>query len=89
MIEVSEKVLEPGFKYEWTGTSAQEIEAGGQTIIVFVMSFLFGYLFLVALYESWTLPLSVMLSIIIGFTGAVLAIWFQSKNSIYPIFDDL
>jgi len=45
MAEVSEKVLEPGFKYEWTGTSAQEVEAGGQTIIVFAMSFLFGYLF--------------------------------------------
>ena len=78
-----------GYKYEWTGTSAQEVDAGGQTFIVFFMAFLFGYLFLVALYESWTLPLNVMLSIIVGFLGAILAVWMQTKNSTYPIFNDL
>lgn len=89
MSKISDEVLPSGYKYEWTGTSAQEVEAGGQTFIVFFMAFLFGYLFLVALYESWTLPLNVMLSIIVGFLGAILAVWAQSKNSTYPIFDDL
>ena len=89
MARVSEKVLPAGYKYEWTGTSAQEVDAGGQTFIVFFMAFLFGYLFLVALYESWTLPLNVMLSIIVGFLGAILAVWMQTKNSTYPIFNDL
>lgn len=89
MAKISEEVLPAGYKYEWTGTSAQEVDAGGQTFIVFFMAFLFGYLFLVALYESWTLPLNVMLSIIVGFLGAVLAVWLQTKNSTYPIFDDL
>ncbi len=89
MMAISDEVLPSGYKYEWTGTAAQEVEAGGQTFIVFFMAFLFGYLFLVALYESWTLPLTVMLSIIVGFLGAILMIWIQSKNTAYPIFDDL
>lgn len=89
MAKISEQVLPNGYKYEWTGTAAQEVEAGGQTAIVFIMAFLFGYLFLVALYESWSLPLSVMLSIVVAFLGAVLAIWYQSKNATYPIFNDL
>ncbi len=89
MTEISKEVLPSGYKYEWTGTAVQELEAGGQTAVVFIMAFLFGYLFLVGLYESWTLPISVMLSIIVGFLGAILMIWIQSKNSTYQIFDDL
>ncbi len=89
MTEISQNVLPAGYKYEWTGTAAQELEAGGQTAIVFIMAFLFGYLFLVGLYESWTLPISVMLSILVGFLGAILMIWIQSKNATYRIFDDL
>ena len=89
MTEISARVLPAGYKYEWTGTAVQEQEASGQTFLVFFMAFLFGYLFLVALYESWTLPLSIMLSMIVAFTGAVLFIFIQSKNQVYPIFNDL
>ena len=89
MEEIAAEVLPTGYKYEWTGTAVQEKESAGQTGIVFFMAFLFGYLFLVALYESWTLPISVMLSIIIGFLGAVGLIYIQSQNPNYRIFDDL
>ncbi len=89
MERISKEVLPQGYKFEWTGTTVQEIESAGQTAIVFFMAFLFGYLFLVGLYESWTLPISVMLSIIIGFLGSILMIYFQSKNANYPIFNDL
>ena len=89
MAEISARVLPSGYKYEWTGTAVQEQEASGQTFLVFFMAFLFGYLFLVALYESWTLPLSIMLSMVVAFTGAILFIYIQSKNTVYPVFNDL
>ncbi len=71
MEEVSAKVLPEGYKYEWTGMALQEKEAGSMIVLLFGMAFLFAYLFLVALYESWVLPLSVMISIIVGFCGAI------------------
>ena len=89
MERISAEVLPPGYKFEWTGTTVQELESAGQTAIVFFMAFLFGYLFLVGLYESWTLPISVMLSIIIGFLGSILMVSLQSKNANYPVFNDL
>lgn len=89
MTEISNEYMPTGYKFEWTGTAAQELEASGQIAMVFFMAFLFGYLFLVGLYESWTLPISVMLSIIVGFLGAIMMIWWQSKNPTYRIFDDL
>jgi hydrophobe/amphiphile efflux-1 (HAE1) family protein len=70
MERISEKVLPPGFAYSWTGTALQEKEAAGQTGFIFALSILFAYLFLVALYESWTLPVGVMLSIGIAVAGA-------------------
>ncbi|MBP5534780.1 MAG: efflux RND transporter permease subunit [Alphaproteobacteria bacterium] len=89
MERISAEVLPSGYKFEWTGTTVQELESAGQTAIVFFMAFLFGYLFLVGLYESWTLPISVMLSIIIGFLGSILMVFLQSKNANYPVFNDL
>ncbi|MDD3669219.1 MAG: efflux RND transporter permease subunit [Alphaproteobacteria bacterium] len=71
MGEASRKVLPAGYQYQWTGTALQEREAGGQIILIFAMAFVFGYLFLVALYESWAMPLSVMVSIVVGLTGAI------------------
>lgn len=89
MIEVSKNVLPTGYTYQWTGTAVQEMEAGAQTMLVFIMAFVFGYLFLVGLYESWTLPMTVMLSIVVGFLGAIGMIYWQSMNDSYRIFDDL
>ena len=71
MEEISAKVLPAGYQYEWTGMALQEQAAGNTIILLFGMAFLFAYLFLVALYESWILPVSVMISIIVGFTGAI------------------
>lgn len=71
MEEISEKVLPAGYQYQWTGMSLQEQEAGTQTALIFALAFLFAYLFLVALYESWIIPVPVMVSIVIGLFGAV------------------
>ena len=84
MQEISEKVLPEGYQYEWTGMALQEQEAGNTIILLFGMAFLFAYLFLVALYESWVLPVSVMLSIIIGFCGAILMLFLRGiTNDLY------
>src|SRR5262249_33704259 len=57
--------------FEWTATALQEKAAGGQTGIVLGLAILFAYLFLVALYESWNIPLPVLLSVSIGVLGAI------------------
>ena len=73
--EVSERTLPPGFNYEWTGTAYQENSAAGQTGPILVLSVLFAYLFLVALYESWVIPVPVLLSVVIGVFGALFGVW--------------
>ncbi len=74
MEQVSSATLPQGFGYEWTGTALQEKEAAGQTTIVLALAVLFAYLFLVALYESWTIPVPVLLSVSVGVLGAVASI---------------
>ncbi|TVQ38891.1 MAG: multidrug efflux RND transporter permease subunit [Geminicoccaceae bacterium] len=74
MEEVAAATLPAGFGYEWTGTALQEKEAAGQTTIVLALALLFAYLFLVALYESWTIPVPVLLSVSVGVLGAIFAI---------------
>ncbi len=74
MEKLSEKVLPQGYAYEWTGTALQEKQAGGQTLYIFALAFLFAYLFLVGLYESWTIPIPVLLSVSVGLLGAMVAI---------------
>ena len=71
MDQLSQKMLPAGFGFAWTGTALQEIQASGQTGFIFVLSLLFAYLFLVALYESWTLPIGVMLSVSVAVAGAM------------------
>jgi HAE1 family hydrophobic/amphiphilic exporter-1 len=70
MAEVSAKTLPPGYGFEWTGTAFQELRASGQTGIVLGMAVLFAFLFLVALYESWMIPVPVLLSVVTGLLGA-------------------
>jgi multidrug efflux pump subunit AcrB len=70
MQEVSAKVLPAGYAYEWTGTAYQEQQASGQTVVILGLAVLFAYLFLVALYESWMIPLPVLLSVVVGAFGA-------------------
>ena len=72
------KNLPQGYRYAWTGMSYQEQIASGQTMLIFAMAFVFAYLFLVALYESWVIPLPVMLSIVIGLFGAIGLLWVRN-----------
>jgi multidrug efflux pump subunit AcrB len=74
MEEVAAKTLPPGFKGEWTDTAFQEKRAEGKTTIILGFAVLFAYLFLVALYESWTIPVPVLLSVAVGLLGSFAAI---------------
>lgn len=76
--------LPPGFGYEWTGQSLQEIASGSQAPILIGLSILFVFLLLAALYESWAIPLSVMLVVPLGALGAVLAVMMRDmSNDVY------
>ncbi|WP_448672868.1 MULTISPECIES: efflux RND transporter permease subunit [Chitinophagaceae] len=72
--QVAERVLPQGYKYEFSGLSYQEIKAGSMTIYIFMFSIVFVFLFLAALYESWSVPLSVMLAVPISAFGAIVAL---------------
>jgi hydrophobe/amphiphile efflux-1 (HAE1) family protein len=74
MSEVSAKTLPAGFSYEWTGTAYQQQAAAGQTGAILGLSILFAFLFLVGLYESWMIPVPVLLSVPIGVLGAFIGI---------------
>jgi hydrophobe/amphiphile efflux-1 (HAE1) family protein len=74
MTDVSGKTLPSGYNFEWTGTAYQEKAASGQTGIILSLAVLFAYLFLVALYESWTIPIPVLLSVVVGVLGSFVAI---------------
>jgi multidrug efflux pump subunit AcrB len=74
MEELSANTLPTGFGFEWTGTALQEKEATGQTTAILALALLFAYLFLVALYESWTIPVPVLLSVVVGVAGAFAAL---------------
>ena len=74
MEEISQRVLPQGYSFEWTGTAFQEKQASGQTGIILALAILFAYLFLVALYESWMIPVPVLLSIAVGVLGSFVAI---------------
>jgi hydrophobe/amphiphile efflux-1 (HAE1) family protein len=74
MADVSAKTLPPGYAFEWSGTAYQEQGASGQTTIVLGLALLFAFLFLVGLYESWIIPLPVLLSVVVGVLGAIAGI---------------
>lgn len=74
MAKLSDKTLPPGYGFEWTGTAYQEELAAGQTGAILGIAVLFAYLFLVGLYESWTIPIPVLLSVVVGILGAFLGI---------------
>jgi len=72
--EIAAKTLPQGYAGEWTDTAFQEKRAEGKTAIILGFAVLFAYLFLVALYESWTIPVPVLLSVAIGILGSFGAI---------------
>ncbi len=72
--EVLERELPEGYGYEWSGITFQEQRNAGSAAPLIALAVLFGYLFLVAQYESWTIPLPVMLSIFVATFGALLGL---------------
>jgi hydrophobic/amphiphilic exporter-1 (mainly G- bacteria), HAE1 family len=72
--QVAAKVLPQGYAYEFSGLSYEEIRAGSTTIYIFLFSITFVFLFLAALYESWSVPFSVLLAVPVGAFGAILTL---------------
>ncbi len=76
--------LPAGFGYEWTGQSLQEIQSGSQAPILIALSCLLVFLCLAALYESWSIPVSVIMVVPLGVIGAVLAVTMREMpNDVY------
>ena len=76
--------LPGGFGFEWTGQALEEIKSGSQAPMLFGLSILFVFLLLAGLYESWSIPLSVMLVVPLGVIGCVLAVMMRGMpNDIY------
>ena len=74
MEKLSDTTLPGGYSYEWTGTAYQEKTASGQTGKILGLAILFAYLFLVALYESWVIPIPVLLSTSVGVLGSFIGL---------------
>lgn len=83
--EVADKVLPSGYGYEFSGLSREEINSGSSTTLIFGLSILFVFLFLAALYESWSVPFSVLFAVPIGAFGAILTLTLIPRlaNSVY------
>ena len=71
MEKLAQTSMPDGFSFEWTGLTREEKAAGAAGTVVLVFSLLFAYLFLVAQYESWTIPVPVMLSVVFAVFGAL------------------
>ena len=79
------KTLPDGYGYEFSGMSREEIKAGNQQAVIFAISIVFVFLFLAALYESWSVPFSVLFAVPIGAFGSILTLTFipSLTNNIY------
>jgi HAE1 family hydrophobic/amphiphilic exporter-1 len=75
LIAIAGRVLPEGYNYEFSGLSYEEIRAGSTTIYIFLFSITFVFLFLAALYESWSVPFSVLLAVPVGAFGAIFTLW--------------
>ncbi|MBO9632621.1 MAG: multidrug efflux RND transporter permease subunit [Chitinophagaceae bacterium] len=83
--EVAAQVLPAGYGYEFSGLSREEIKAGSSTVTIFMISIVFVFLFLAALYESWSVPFSVLFAVPIGAFGSILTLTFLPNltNNVY------
>ncbi|HXS38268.1 MAG TPA: efflux RND transporter permease subunit [Flavipsychrobacter sp.] len=82
--ETAEQALPRGYTYEWTGMTREEVNSGSQIIFIFLLSLVFVYFLLAAQYESYILPLAVILTIPLGVFGVVLFINMMGiENNIY------
>jgi hydrophobic/amphiphilic exporter-1 (mainly G- bacteria), HAE1 family len=78
--EVAKQTLPPEISYDWADLSYQERKASGTTTTVFGLSLVFVFLILAALYESWSLPLSVLLTVPVAVFGAFLGVWLRGYD---------
>ena len=78
----AQQTLPEGYGIEWTGTSKQEQDAGSYILVIFSLALIFAYLFLVAQYESWSVPLSVITSVVIAVFGALVPM------TLFPFLDN-
>jgi multidrug efflux pump len=84
MIEAIAARLPPGIGYEWTGLSYEQVQSGSQTAPLYAVSLVAVLLCLAALYESWPVPLAVLLVVPLGVLGAILAtFWCGLANDVY------
>jgi hydrophobic/amphiphilic exporter-1 (mainly G- bacteria), HAE1 family len=83
--KLAAKYLPRGYTYDFSGLSYEEIKAGSMTVYIFTFCIIFVFLFLAALYESWSVPLAVMLAVPISAFGAILALWISPTltNNVY------
>jgi len=79
------QVLPEGYGYEFSGLSLQEIKSGNSSTYIFALSIIFVFLFLAALYESWSVPFSVLLAVPVGVFGAILTLTLipRLSNNVY------
>jgi len=83
--ETAKKVLPKGYGYEFSGLSREEVKAGNTSTLIFILSLLFVFLFLSALYESWTVPFTILLGVPLAAFGAILALTLipSLSNNVY------
>lgn len=83
--EVTASTLPGGYGYEFSGMSSEEIKAGSSTTTIFAISIVFVFLFLAALYESWSIPFSVLFAVPIGALGSIITLTLlpNLSNNIY------
>jgi HAE1 family hydrophobic/amphiphilic exporter-1 len=83
--EVAASVLPAGYGYEFSGLSREEINAGNSTLTIFALSIVFVFLFLTALYESWSVPFAILVAVPIGAFGAILTLTLipHLNNNVY------
>ena len=79
--ETAQQVLPKGYGYEFSGLSREELKAGNTSMYIFILSLLFVFLFLSALYESWTVPFTILLGVPLAAFGAILALTFTKSLS--------
>jgi hydrophobe/amphiphile efflux-1 (HAE1) family protein len=83
--EVADSTLPQGYGYEFSGLSREELLSGSKTVYIFLLSIGFVFLFLAALYESWSVPFSVLLAVPLGAFGAILFLYLSPSlsNNVY------
>jgi HAE1 family hydrophobic/amphiphilic exporter-1 len=80
MATTAQEALPSGYTFEWTGTALQQQGSGAIVVFVLLLSVLFAYLFLVAQYESWTMPVAILLTVSIAVLGAFVAVMVTGRD---------